>query len=90
MEGKRYGNNCNFIQIFKANLHQPHCFLLIYLCFFQLQKTHHKLIFYEVFKLDTDPHWGKLLDLDMPKNECGSTALQVKRADPAKFRNDYI
>ena len=50
--------NCKLIQIFKLNLHQLYCFLLLsnLLCFFQLKKTRHRVIFTIFLKLDRALH----------------------------------
>ena len=76
---KKIGKNCKFIQIFKVNLYNIHCFVhfsnLLYIL--QLKKTLHEVIFTNLFELDPDPHFlsswfqihiqKKLLDPDPQK-----------------------
>ena len=60
-----------FIQIFIVNLHNLYFFLLLsnLLCLLQLKKTLHKVIFFNLFELDPDPHFlGSWIRIRIKKN----------------------
>ena len=70
------GNNCNFIQIFKENLHKLFCFLLLsnLLRFFNKRKLFIRLFLKVFFKAGFGSSWRKTTGSGSTKNDFGSTA----------------
>ena len=88
---KEIGNNFNFIQIFRVNLHKLYNFFLLnnLLRFFNKKKLFISLFFYKMFKLDPNPDlkssWIRIRNKGMRIHRPGIKYIYLFKASSVFF-----